>query len=84
MEFRVSQRLQDLSEIAKSKTTGQRSNEKVWFFSAVLQSNCIEGISPSDRKKEMNSLIKELDIIFSDELTQAVGPRCTIEIARSV
>lgn len=80
MESRVSQQLQDLNEIVKTRTTGQSSNEIRCFSSAVVQEYCIKTISSSDKKKEIKRLMKEFDIVFMVKRTKTELERRFIEI----
>lgn len=56
MKSTVSQRLQQLKEIAKSKIIAQSSNGNACFSSAFVKSNCIKSISASGKEEEKTAL----------------------------
>lgn len=67
-EYTAIGQLQNLKEIVERKTISQSSEKNACFSPSVFQSNCIESICESDKKKEVKSLTRELDIALSVEL----------------
>lgn len=81
IKSRLGQRLQNLHEIVKSRSTGQSTNDNACFSSAVVQGDCDKLISASDKKKKWKGLKTEkFDTVFRFKLTKEALKRCINEI----
>lgn len=68
-------------KILENKINAQGTNEYACFSSAFVQSNFIISIFAYDKMKEVSSIIKEFDSVFSPKPAEAFCDCCTLEHA---